>query len=87
MTAELVLVCDPDLRMRRALGVILRGAGYAVPSTATAGEALEIELPDLDGIELCRRLRHAGDMAIVVLSAVDADSVIIHALRCGADTT
>ena len=98
MTAELVLVCDPSSQTQRALRVILRGAGYTVLSVGTGKEALafaardrpravilELTLPDLDGIELCRRLRRRGQMPILVLSAVCEESSKIQALESGAD--
>jgi len=98
MKTDLILTCDPDLRTQRALQVILRGAGYQVLSTGTGEQALEcvdrerpraviheLALPDIGGIELCRRLRERGEMAILVLSGVDDDATKIEALELGAD--
>ena len=98
MKTDLILVCDPDPRMQRALRVILRGAGYQVLATASGEQALacvarerpravihELLLPDIGGIELCRRLRAHGELAILVLSAVDDDATKIEALEVGAD--
>jgi two-component system, OmpR family, KDP operon response regulator KdpE len=46
---------------------------------------LELALPDLDGIEVCRRLRRRFEGPIIVLSAVDDTAKKIAALTCGAD--
>jgi two-component system, OmpR family, KDP operon response regulator KdpE len=93
-----VLVCDPSSQTQRGLRVILQEAGYKVQVTATANEALaradqdrpravitEVELPDLSGVEVCRRLRQRGQMPILVLSSIDADHTKIAALEAGAD--
>ena len=98
MSIERILVCDPSSQVQRALRVILHDAGYEVLSTATGKEALacaagerpravilELALPDLDGIELCRRLRRRGEMPILVLSTVGEESAKIRALESGAD--
>jgi two-component system KDP operon response regulator KdpE len=93
-----VLVCDDEPQILRALKVILRDAGYeAVP--ATSGEEaldlaavrppeaaiLDLMLPDLDGVELTKRLREWTEMPIVVLSAVGEEDRKVDALAAGAD--
>jgi two-component system, OmpR family, KDP operon response regulator KdpE len=96
--SEPILVCDPDPQIQRALQVILRHAGYKTLSADSGTQALErvavehpgavileLELPDIDGIALCRRLRDHGELAIMVLSAVDEESAKIRALENGAD--
>jgi two-component system KDP operon response regulator KdpE len=98
MTTGRILVCDPDPQMQRALRVILGGVGHKVLSAETGKEALEsaareqplavileLALPDLDGIELCQRLRERGQMPILVLSAIDNEAAKIEALESGAD--
>jgi two-component system, OmpR family, KDP operon response regulator KdpE len=98
MRSDRVLVCDPSLQAQRALRMILREAGYEVLMTATGRDALdaaarvrpqavilELALPDLDGIEACRRLRRRLEAPIVVLSTVTDDDTKIAALTCGAD--
>jgi len=98
MRSDRVLVCDPSLQAQRALRMILREAGYEVLMTATGRDALdaaarvrpqavilELALPDLDGIEACRRLRSRLEAPIVVLSTVTDDDTKIAALTCGAD--
>ncbi len=93
-----VLVCDDEPQILRALKVILRDAGYeAVPAT-TGEEALDLAavrppeaaildlmLPDIDGVEVTRRLREWTEMPIVVLSAVGEEDRKVDALAAGAD--
>jgi two-component system, OmpR family, KDP operon response regulator KdpE len=98
MPAERILVCDDDPQIRRALGLILREAGYEVLITASAEEALDraavagphlaivdLLLPDQHGIELCRCLREWSEMPILVLSAIGDEQSKIDALQGGAD--
>jgi two-component system, OmpR family, KDP operon response regulator KdpE len=93
-----VLVCDDEAQILRALRVILRDAGYeAVPAT-TGEEALDLAavrhpdaaiidlvLPDIDGVEVCRRLREWTQIPIIVLSAVGEEDAKVRALAAGAD--
>ena len=98
MSGELVLVCDDELQILRALRVVLKDAGFEVVTVATADEALnmasihapqaaiiDLVLPDGDGVEVCRRLREWSEMPILVLSAVGEEAEKIRALNAGAD--
>jgi two-component system, OmpR family, KDP operon response regulator KdpE len=98
MAGERILVCDDDPQIRRALRVVLSNAGWEVFMAATGEEALDraalsgphaaivdLMLPDMHGIEVCRRLREWSDMPIVVLSALGEERVKIEALEQGAD--
>ena len=93
-----VLVCDDEPQILRALRVILRDAGFEAVPAETAEEALDVVavrppdaaiidlvLPDLDGVELCRRLREWSEMPIIVLSAVGEEDAKVRALAAGAD--
>ena len=93
-----ILACDDELRILRALKVILRGEGYEVLTAANMEGALDVValspvdaaivdlvLPDGDGIELCRRLREWSEMPIIVLSAVHEEEKKIQSLSVGAD--
>jgi two-component system KDP operon response regulator KdpE len=93
-----VLVCDDEPQILRALRVILRDAGYESVPASTGEEALDaaavarpdaaildLVLPDIDGIELCRRLREWTDMPVIVLSAVGDEDAKVRALAAGAD--
>ncbi len=96
--APRVLVCDDEPQILRALKVILRDAGYEAVPANTGEEALDLAsvrppdavildlmLPDIDGVEVARRLREWTKMPIVVLSAVGEEGRKIEALTAGAD--
>ena len=99
MTSRLpVLVCDDETQILRALRVILRDAGYEALPAASGEDALDVAavgrpeaaiidlvLPDIDGVEVCRRLREWSEMPIIVLSAVGDEDAKVRALAAGAD--
>jgi two-component system response regulator MprA len=93
-----VLVVDDDraitASLRRALGV----EGYEVSTASNGTEALaaldgppwdllvlDIALPDIDGLEICRRVRARGDLPILMLTARDETSDRVAGLDSGAD--
>jgi two-component system, OmpR family, KDP operon response regulator KdpE len=93
-----ILVCDDEPQILRALRVILRDAGFEAVSAATGEEALDLAavrppeaaildlmLPDVDGVEVTRRLREWSEMPILVLSAVGEEDRKVEALAAGAD--
>jgi two-component system KDP operon response regulator KdpE len=94
----LVLVCDDEAQILRALRVILRDAGFDALPAERGEEALDLAavrhpeaaiidllLPDVDGVEVCRRLREWSQMPIIVLSAVGEEDAKVRALAAGAD--
>jgi two-component system KDP operon response regulator KdpE len=96
--ATRVLVCDDEPQILRALRVILRDAGYEAVTAATGEEALDraavkppaaaildLMLPDIDGVEVTKRLREWSVMPIIVLSAVGEEEEKVRALAAGAD--
>ena len=93
-----VLVCDHEPLSTLALRRVLRGAGFDVDVTTTAADALdraalrvpdalivELGLPDGDGADVCHRVREWSQMALIVVSTVDAEGEKIRALEAGAD--
>jgi two-component system KDP operon response regulator KdpE len=93
-----ILVIDDELPIRRYLKTTLEAQGYALQEAATAAEGealaagcppdvilLDLGLPDLDGIELARRLRRACPSPIIVISARGQEADKIQALDAGAD--
>ena len=93
-----MLVCDDETQILRALRVILRDAGYEALPADSGEEALDLAavrhpqaaiidlvLPDIDGVEVCRRLREWSDIPIIVLSAVGDEDAKVKALAAGAD--
>jgi two-component system KDP operon response regulator KdpE len=84
--------------IQRAVGPLLRSRGYDVEVAATGADALrrfadrpadlivlDLGLPDLEGTEVCRRVRAQSAVPIVVLSARGAEADKVHALDLGAD--
>ena len=93
-----ILVCDDEPQIVRALRVILRDAGFEAVSAANGEEALDLVavrppeaavvdlmLPDLDGVEVTRRIREWSEMPIIVLSAIGDEDKKVEALAAGAD--
>ena len=97
-TLPRVLVCDDEAEILRALKVILRDAGYEAVPADSGEEALDLAavkppaaaivdlmLPDIDGVEVTKRLREWSEMPIIVLSAVGEEEAKVRALAAGAD--
>jgi len=94
----LVLAVDDDQALLRALCIGLKSLGHAV-ATASTGErglaqtavvgpdvvVLDLGLPDVDGLEVCHRIRQWSDVPIIVLSADGTEDRKIAALDGGAD--
>ncbi|RYJ02103.1 MAG: response regulator [Actinomycetales bacterium] len=93
-----VLVVDDDAAIRRTLGITLRARGYDVEPVADGRSALQslaeqepdvvvldLGLPDLDGIEVLRRIRATSSVPVVVLSARQESDDKVEALDLGAD--
>jgi two-component system KDP operon response regulator KdpE len=96
--AARILIVDDEPSILATMAPLLRARGYEV-STATSGYAaleavdrlapqliiLDLGLPDLDGVEVCRRLREGRAIPIVVLSARGAEQDKVAALDAGAE--
>ncbi|MEZ5210863.1 response regulator transcription factor [Gordonia sp. PP30] len=94
-----ILVVDDDRAVRESLRRSLTFNGYTVETAGDGLEALEkvvadrpdlmvldVMMPRLDGLEVCRRLRSAGDdLPILVLTARDSVSERVSGLDAGAD--
>jgi two-component system response regulator MprA len=94
-----ILIADDDRAVRDALRRALSLGGYEVVLAEGGQEALDavanathdaivldIGMPDVDGLDVCRRLRRAGDrVPILMLTARDAVSDRIEGLDAGAD--
>src|SRR3954464_12814315 len=100
MTAQVqtVLVVEDESSIASFVALYLKNAGYAVRTAATGAEALaqaeaerpdlivlDLMLPDVDGIEVCRRIRKDSDVPILMLTARDEDVDKIIGLEVGAD--
>jgi len=91
-----VLLVEDDDRVAAALGSALAKRGMEIDRVATGRDALvtaaevdvvllDLGLPDLDGFELCRCIRQASDVAIIVVSAKGQVDDRVLGLRSGAD--
>ena len=97
-TGQRVLVVDDEASIRRYLRAALSAQGFAVYEAANGQEALnaviadhpeiiilDLGLPDIDGIEVTRRLREWSQTPIIILSVREAEQDKIAALDAGAD--
>jgi two-component system KDP operon response regulator KdpE len=93
-----VLVIDDDPALLRALRLGLRAGGHEVVTAANGEQGitqtavstpdvviLDLGLPDIDGLAVCRRIRQWTDVPIVVLSATGSEDRKVAALDGGAD--
>ena len=94
----LVLVVDDDQDLAEMLGIVLTSSGFDVDLVSRGDEAMEVfrnnppdlvlldvMLPGLDGIEVCRLIRQESMVPIVMLSAKGETQDIVRGLEAGAD--
>lgn len=93
-----VLVIDDDSALAEMIGIVLEGEGFE-PAYCTDGAAavqafrttepdlvlLDLMLPGLDGIEVCRRIREESDVPIIMLTAKSDTLDVVRGLESGAD--
>jgi two-component system, OmpR family, KDP operon response regulator KdpE len=93
-----ILLVDDEVAIQRAVAPLLRSRGYDVEVAGTGAEALatfeartpdlivlDLGLPDIEGTDVCRRIRAASQVPIIVLSARSAEADKVNALELGAD--
>lgn len=92
-----ILIVEDDERVAGALEAFLARSGYATVRAADGAEALEmlgadtevvlldLGLPDIDGVDLCRRIRGRSEVPIVIVTARNQVAERIKGLRAGAD--
>ena len=91
-----ILLVDDEVPIQRALAPLLRSRGYEVDVAGTGVDALQtmridphdllvldLGLPDLEGTEVCRRVRAESDVPIVILSARGGETDKVAALDLG----
>jgi two-component system, OmpR family, response regulator MtrA len=97
MTAR-VLVVDDDQALAEMLGIVLRKEGYEVAACGDGARALpmirqfrpdlvllDVMLPSMDGVEVCRLLRTESGVPVVMLTARTDTKDVVAGLEAGAD--
>jgi two-component system KDP operon response regulator KdpE len=93
-----ILVVDDESQITRVLRTTLTGHGYTVRTAGDGDEALEVmrnwtpdlvitdlSMPNMAGLELCRRIRVKSQVPIIVLSVRGEEKTKVEALDAGAD--
>ena len=93
-----MLVVEDEASIASFVSLYLKNAGYDVRAATNGADALasvqsqqpslivlDLMLPDIDGIEICRRIRQKSDVPILMLTARDEDVDKIIGLEVGAD--
>ncbi|MGI9004094.1 MAG: response regulator [Pseudonocardia sp.] len=93
-----VLLVEDDARIRQALGLALSDEDYRVVEAASGEDALtwldtttvdvvllDLMLPGMDGLAVCRTLRSRGDLPIIIITARSDTADVINGLEAGAD--
>ncbi len=93
-----ILVVEDESSIASFVSLYLKNAGYGVRTASNGAEALaqvaaqmpglivlDLMLPDIDGIEVCKRVRQTSDVPILMLTARDEDVDKIIGLEVGAD--
>lgn len=93
-----ILIVDDEPQLTRVLRTGLKSRGYDVRAAADGGAGFnsfmdwqpdlvitDLAMPNVDGLELCRRLRAVSQVPIIVLSAKGEEKTKVEALDLGAD--
>jgi len=95
---QAILVVEDETSIASFVAMYLKNAGYTVRTSPTGSDALaqvaaeppdlvvlDLMLPDIDGVEICRRIRQRSDLPVLMLTARDEDVDKIIGLEVGAD--
>lgn len=98
MAGETILIVDDEVEIVELIGLYLRKEGYRVVSSHSGAEALsllethqpdliilDILLPEIDGIEVCRRIRLTHHTPVIFLSCKNEDMDVILGFSIGGD--
>ena len=98
MQAGTALVIEDDADIRALVAAVLAGSGFDVHQSGTGRDVevllekhrpdlitLDLGLPDVDGVEVCRRIREASDAYIIMLTARTEEGDRLIGLHVGAD--
>ncbi|MFZ6005584.1 MAG: response regulator [Actinomycetota bacterium] len=93
-----ILLIEDDPSIREQMAALLRDEGYTTDEAPTANDGLalfqrrptdcvlvDVNLPDLDGFEICRRLRAQSDVPIIMVTARSDSFDVVAGLEAGAD--
>jgi two-component system KDP operon response regulator KdpE len=96
--SETILIIDDEVQIRRLLEITLSSNGYKIYEATSAKDGLiaaathhpalvilDLGLPDMDGIEILKKLREWYQKPIIILSVRNLEEDIIHALDNGAN--
>jgi len=98
MNSAAILVVDDDSQIRRVMRTTLSSHGYTIVEARNGEEALkkvraerldliilDLNMPDMDGIEVCREIRVSSSLPIIMLTVRTAEKDKVRALDAGAD--
>ncbi|QPQ31812.1 response regulator transcription factor [Lysinibacillus sp. JNUCC 51] len=98
MSKETILIVDDEKEIRNLIAIYLKNEGYDVLEASDGEEGLsllkkhkvhlivlDIMMPNVDGIEMCMKVREIAEMPIIMLSAKSQDMDKIVGLTLGAD--
>ena len=98
MSSATILVVDDDSQIRRVMRNALSSHGYTIIEARNGEEALkkvraerldliilDLNMPDMDGIEVCREIRVVSNLPIIMLTVRSAEKDKVRALDAGAD--
>ena len=93
-----ILIAEDEVSLREAVSYALRAEGIDVDAVGTGGSALEatgsrdfelvildVMLPDISGLEVCRRLRASSGVPIMLVTARDTEADLVLGFEAGAD--
>jgi two-component system, OmpR family, KDP operon response regulator KdpE len=95
---ETILIIDDEVQIRRLLEITISTTGYKISEAATGKDGLiaaatynptliilDLGLPDIDGLEILKKIREWYKKQIIILSVRNSEDVIIQALDSGAN--
>jgi DNA-binding response OmpR family regulator len=96
MTRILVIEDEEDIARFIRRGLTIKGYEVGLAATGEAGldafrdvepdlVVLDLMLPDIDGVEVCQRIRSASDVPVIMLTALDSVGKKVEGLEAGAD--
>ena len=97
-TMQKILIIDDDARLVKNVETYLKDFGYRIDSALTGAEGLrkvqalqpdlvllDLMMPGLDGLEVCREIRKDNTVPIIMLTARGEESDVVSGLEVGAD--